>query len=65
MQNSKRACMEYSVHALSHMSAEHGLLTTRHVMYLSCSVTLENKGTLFGKTIFSGAATKKKEKGCH
>ena len=36
--------------------------TPLHV-HLSCSVTLEKKGTLFGAwTIFSGAATKKKEK---
>ena len=31
---------------------------------LSCSVTLEKKGTLLGKNIFRGSH-KKKEKGCH
>ena len=36
-------------------------------MVLSCSVTLEKREPFFGKTIFSGAATKKRNKGatCH
>ena len=35
-------------------------------LQLSCSVTLQKKGTLFGEDHFSGAATKKKgEQGSH
>ena len=34
-------------------------------LLLSCSVTLEKKGTLFAEDQFSGAGTDKKGKGCH